>query len=110
VFIRIADRSLADISVHELDVFDRFHVELGVPAVAADELLRASGLGEIVGDYAWIWPDQLLRLVGHPVPDWQVRFDEMLVSAQAMGFTDEQLRLRAHLTLFAGCGPDEAMA
>jgi hypothetical protein len=68
VFIRIADRAPADISVHELDVLDRFHVELGVSVAAADEVLRAAGLGEILGAHAWIWPDKLLLLVRVPLP------------------------------------------
>jgi hypothetical protein len=99
VFIRVSGRDAADIVVRELDVLDRFHVELATSVANANISLQTAELGEIVGSHAYIRPDNLLRLAAIPVQGWTERFDEMVAIARELGWTDSQSRLRAHMVV-----------
>jgi hypothetical protein len=70
----------------------------GVDDAAAEEALRAAGLGTVDGEHVWLDADAL-RAAGDGSSGWTVDFYAMLAYAKTRGWTNEDSsRVRAHIT------------
>lgn len=95
--IRITDSGTAEVAdadnLRALDV-----AADGNAPEAIDAALRASGLGRLDGEHAWLAPEHLLTAArGERGDDWVDAFEGMIAYARSKGWANEAGEIRAHL-------------
>lgn len=85
-------------TVRDQQNLKQLHAEFrGAGDDAADEALRAAGLGSVDGDHVWL-DAAALRAAGDGSPGWNAQFDGMLSYAASKGWTSGDSSLvRAHI-------------
>ena len=80
--IRVSGLDNTEVALAEPDVFTAFDAVVEVPA------------------HLWVLPEVLLSLAGPRADDreWRDKYDAMVAFATSKGWTDEQGRIRAHVT------------
>ena len=84
--------------VVERDDLTRLHVEAALDSAAVDSALRASALGRVEGEDAWLSVSALRVQGASDDPGWPQRFDAMIDYARGKGWCSaDGSEVRAHV-------------